>query len=52
MESAGKLGADGGADGIGVRQLVCDLAQSAFLGEWLNRQSTTHLPRLITFFPA
>jgi len=45
-ESAEKLMA-AGADHR--RSLVCDLGQSAFLGEWLNGVESS-LPRLITFF--
>lgn len=46
MESAQKLIAAGAEH---RRSLVCDLAQSRFLGEWLNGL-TEDLPRLITFF--
>ncbi len=46
MESVQKLI---GAGAEHRRSLVCDLAQSAFLGEWLDEQDCD-LPRLITFF--
>ncbi|MCE0523345.1 MAG: L-histidine N(alpha)-methyltransferase [Methylacidiphilales bacterium] len=46
MESAQKLAAAGAGH---ERSLVCDLAESAFLAEWLDR-FTGDLPRLITFF--
>jgi hypothetical protein len=46
IESVEKLAAAGAEH---RRSLVCDLAQSDFLGEWLNRLEAG-LPRLITFF--
>jgi hypothetical protein len=46
MESARKLEAAGAEH---RRSLVCDLDQSTFLDEWLDRQDD-ELPRLITFF--
>lgn len=46
IESAEKLVAAGAEH---RRSLVCDLAQSDFLGEWLDRLEP-RLPRLITFF--
>ena len=45
-ESAQKLVAAGAGH---RRSLVCDLAQTAFLGEWLDALESG-LPRLITFF--
>jgi len=45
-ESAQKL-ADAGA--THRRSLVCDLGQTAFLGEWLDHVES-EIPRLITFF--
>ncbi len=48
VESAQKLVA-AGADHR--RSLVCDLAETAFIGGWLDREATEeNLPRLITFF--
>ena len=46
MESAQKLVAAGARH---ERSLVCDLAESAYLAEWLNGWGG-RLPRLITFF--
>ena len=46
VESAQKLIAAGAEH---RRSLVCDLAQSQFLGEWINGLAG-NLPRLITFF--
>jgi hypothetical protein len=38
-----------GAGATGVRGLVCDLAETEFLGAWLKK-SDPELPRLFTFF--
>jgi hypothetical protein len=46
VESAQKLVAAGAGH---QRSLVCDLAESDFISDWLNR-SAGELPRLITFF--
>ncbi len=46
IESAQKLAAAGA---VTQRNLVCDLGQSAYLGEWLDEKGA-NLPRLITFF--
>jgi SAM-dependent methyltransferase len=46
MDSVGKLEAAGAEH---RRSLVCDLAESTSLGEWLSQQEP-ELPRLITFF--
>jgi L-histidine N-alpha-methyltransferase len=46
VESAQKLVAAGAGHN---RSLVCDLAESAFLADWLDR-TAENIPRLITFF--
>lgn len=46
VESAQKLVAAGAGH---QRSLVCDLAEAAFLADWLNRVAED-LPRLLTFF--
>jgi hypothetical protein len=46
VESAQKLVAAGASHD---RSLVCDLAETAFISDWLNRTSQD-LPRIITFF--
>jgi hypothetical protein len=46
-ESAQKLVAAGAGH---QRSLVCDLAESAFLADWLDRATKGDLPCLITFF--
>ena len=46
VESAQKLVAAGASHD---RSMVCDLAESAFVAEWLGRASG-HFPRIMTFF--